>query len=263
MERWIRLHGANNTRDLGGYQTRDGRTVKPGHIYRSGELSGLSAAGFRKLRDKYHVRQLVDLRTADEIAGCPLPETCPIPIQHNPILKHAMRGITRDSEPMRKKMQAILAFGMTETEFMGACYDEMVSSPDARDGYHRLFSLLLEREEGATLFFCSAGRDRTGLAAFLILFALGVPEDEILDDYLLTPRSIRRKAFGVRILKALRRFDHAEAEFALAFMLPSQARIHGALNAIERTYGNIEAFLRDGIGLADTDIERLREKYLE
>jgi len=262
MSRWIKLHGANNTRDLGGYQTVDGRTVKYGLVYRSGELSGLSAQGFRRLQSKYRVERLVDLRTAEEIEGAPIPSFCPIPVTHIPILKQAMRGITRDSEPMRKKMQAVLASGMTEAEFMRACYEEMVSSPEARAGYRRLFELLLGCKDGATLFYCSAGRDRTGIAAWLILSALGVPEDVIRADYLLTPGSIRRKALGVRILKALHYFDRAEADFALAFMLPSEIRIRGALSWIAENYGNIDTYLREGIGLTEERILQLRENYL-
>ena len=263
MANWLKLPGANNTRELGGYKTADGSTVKTGRLYRSGELSKLSAAGFAALQEHYGVRQLVDLRTAEEMEGCPLPEVCPIPVEHVPILKQAMRGITRDSEPMRKKMQAVLASGMTEAAFMRACYGEMVSSPDARAGYHRLFELLLGRSEGATLFYCSAGRDRTGIAAWLILSALGVPENVIRADYLLTPGSIRRKALGVRILKALRYFDRAEADFALAFMLPSEDRIRGALEYITDHYGSMDAYLREGIGLTEEELRQLKAKYLE
>lgn len=263
MDRWVKLCGANNTRDLGGLRTADGKCVKCGTLYRSGELSGLSASGFRMLKEKYGVSTLVDLRTAEEIEGCPVPACCPIPVVHIPILRQAMRGITRDSEPMRKKMQAILAAGMSEAEFMRECYKEMVFSPEARIGYRRLFDLLLSREKGAVLFYCSAGRDRTGIITWLILSALGVPEDTILDDYMLTPGGIRRKAIGVRFLKALRYFDRTEADFALAFMLPSKDRILGALEQIKENYGSISAFLCDGIGLTQGELEQIRENCLE
>lgn len=263
MDRWVKLRGANNTRDLGGLRTADGKCVKCGTLYRSGELSGLSASGFRMLKEKYGVSTLVDLRTAEEIEGCPVPACCPIPVVHIPILRQAMRGITRDSEPMRKKMQAILAAGMSEAEFMRECYKEMVFSPEARIGYRRLFDLLLSREKGAVLFYCSAGRDRTGIITWLILSALGVPEDMILDDYMLTPGEIRRKAIGVRFLKALRYFDRTEADFALAFMLPSKDRILGALEQIKENYGSISAFLCDGIGLTQEELEQIRENCLE
>lgn len=262
MARWVKLRGANNTRDLGGLRTADGKRVKCGTLYRSGELSGLSASGFRMLEEKYGVSTLVDLRTAEEIEGCPVPACCPIPVVHIPILRQAMRGITRDSEPMRKKMQAILAAGMSEAEFMRECYKEMVFSPEARMGYRRIFDLLLSHEKGAILFYCSAGRDRTGIITWLILSALGVPEDTILDDYMLTPGSIRRKALGVRILKALRYFDRAEADFAFAFMLPSEGRIRGALEYITDNYGSMDAYLREGIGLTEERFLQLREKYL-
>lgn len=109
--------------------------MKRGLLYRSGELSGLSVKGFETLKSRYHIEMLIDLRTTEEIEGAPIPSYCTIPITHIPILKQAMRGITRDSEPMRKKMRAVLASGMTEAEFMQACYREMVSSPEARAGY--------------------------------------------------------------------------------------------------------------------------------
>lgn len=146
---------------------------------------------------------------------------------------------------------------------MRACYEEMVSSREAREGYRRLFELLLGCKDGATMFYCSAGRDRTGIAAWLILSALGVSEDVIRADYLLTPGSIRRKALGVRILKALRYFDRAEADFALAFMLPSEDRIRGALEYITDNYGSMDAYLREGIGLTEEEIRQLKAKYLE
>ena len=262
MERWLRFRGANNTRDLGRLPADGGKVVAAGRLYRSGELSKMSKAAYRALKEKYHVKQIVDLRTAEEIYACPLPSFCNIPYLYIPILKQAMRGITRDGEPMRKKMNAILAAGMSEAEFMRLCYMEMVSSPDAQQGYRRLFDALLVNEDDATLFYCSAGRDRTGIAALLILSALGVPEDATLDDYMLTPTSIRRKCCGVRLLKALHLMSKAEADFASAFMLPSIDRMNGALDWIKGNYGSVEVYLRDAIGLTPDDLTRLKELYL-
>lgn len=222
----------------------------------------MSAAAIRKLKEIYHVDRFVDLRTAEEIEGSPIPQSEGIHVVHVPILKQAMRGITRDSEPMRKKMQAILSAGMTEEEFMRQCYREMVSSPEAMKGYHRLFELLLDGEAHATMFFCSAGRDRTGIAAWLILSALGVPEEDILRDYLMTPFKLRRKSWGVALLKILHYFEEKEANFALAFMLPSRKRILGAIAWVQEEYGDVYTYLQKGIGLSDSEIEAFRAKYL-
>lgn len=260
--RFLRFRGCNNTRDLGGYITTGGKTILPGRLIRSGTLGGMNTTACIALDNVYHVRQLVDLRTSGEISHHPLPSNLNIPVVHIPILKQAMRGITRDNEAMRQKIKAIVSTGMSEQEFMRSCYHEMISDPDSRNGYRQLFEVLLSQSEGATIFFCSHGRDRTGIATLLILSALGVPEKTICQDYLLTPDSILRKNRWIQVMEKLHLLSHETASFASAFIMPSFDRLDDVLTWIQNQYGSMETYLKYGIGLSDADLIQLRLMYL-
>lgn len=262
MENWLRFKGSNNTRDLGGYLACGGRAVASGRLIRSGELSRMSAASCRILKERYDVRTIVDLRTDGEISSNPLPAELRSAAVHIPILQQAMRGITRDSESMKNKMDAIMSSGMSEKKFMQSCYQEMISEPAARNGYRQLFQVLLEQSDGATLFFCSHGRDRTGIAAMLILAALGVSERDICQDYLMTPREYLRKNKAIRALAAVHVLNHAQADFASAWLMPDADRLNGALTWIHQEYGSIDGYLTSGIGLDASDLLRFRVLYL-
>ena len=147
--RTLPVAGTRNLRDLGGYTTADGRTVKPGRLFRSAELVNLTPADQQYLRDRVHV--IADLRTTDERITSPTPAIDGVHNVHLPVFeqKGHDNNITRAVEAAAK--------GELEAP-----------------------------EDKAVLWHCTAGKDRTGIGAVIFLAALGVDEDTIFEDYLET-----------------------------------------------------------------------------
>jgi protein-tyrosine phosphatase len=174
-----------NLRDLGGYPTRDGRTVATGLAYRSDQLSGIMPEDMAKLA-ALNVKVDYDLRTAAERDK--RPDELP------PVLKYVWLNVLADApqaspaqleQLLRDPPQAneVLGNGQIEAAFIEA-YREFVSLPSARTEFGKLFRGLAERSQLPALFHCTTGKDRTGWAAAALLELLGVPRDIIMADYL-------------------------------------------------------------------------------
>ena len=258
---FLRFHGSNNTRDLGGYHTADGKMIAPHRLIRSGELSKLNRRGERTLFKEYGVRTIVDFRTEGEILRHPLPHLTDIQVKHIPVVQNSMLGITRDEESIVSKINALVEKGVSEQEFMRMTYENIVSSEQAMRAYRRLFEILLNQKEGATLFFCSHGRDRTGIAAMLILSALDAPKETIYADYLIPAEKEQKQQRLIDVLEAIHYVDHTHADFARSFASASRERMDGAYNWIEQHYGSIDDYLCQAIGLTHRDKMQLKRLY--
>ncbi len=241
--RSLGLAGATNFRDLGGYPGHDGRPVRWRRLFRSDHLASLTEADIERLRE-LEVRRAVDLRGVAErlpayrIEGLQV-HSLPIePRIVSMLTAHVARG-----EPLSADSAA---------ELMRDSYRAYVR--DNTPSFRALFRHLVE--DGAPLVFhCTAGKDRTGFAAALVLTALGVPNDVIFEDYLLTnelwraPQAVVAAPFADDVKAAL---ISVEPSFLAA-----------ALDAIQADYGDIDAYLSDGLGLGQRERAMLATHYLE
>lgn len=237
------LAGATNFRHLGGYAGHGGRRVAEGRIFRSDHLGALTREDLQQLR-ALGVRRVLDLRGVAERSTAPC----------------ALEGVAVHSlsiEPtIVQKLSALLEAGHRLTaseveEHMKDTYRGFVRQNTHR--YAELFGHLLEAD-APLVFHCTAGKDRTGFGAALVLASLGVGEADIMRDYLLTngqlkPPEPSRYGLTREVQDVLWR---VQPEFLLA-----------ALEALEADYGGMEAYLREGLGLGEPERERLRELYLE
>jgi protein-tyrosine phosphatase len=244
MHSSLTLTGAPNFRDLGGYRTRDGATVRPHHIFRSDHLGNLAAQDVQllsgKLREKVKV---LDLRgvAERETAVCAWPGVPVHSLAIEPTIVQVLADLT---DAGHKLTRADVVHHMQDT------YRGFV-----RDNTHRfaaLFGHLLE-SDGPLVFHCTAGKDRTGFAAALILLALGVPEDEVMRDYMLTNERLQPKSewrgLTPEVASVLYR---VQPEFLVA-----------AFEAVDQKFGGLEAYFRDGLGLREAQRARLEELYLQ
>lgn len=174
--RVLPLAGALNLRDMGGYESVDGRRVKAGKLYRSGRMSRLTAA------DEAHmatlgIRVVCDLRNSQERTRHPT-RWC---------AASGARLWARDYAEHSGQLDHVIgnaaATGADAHAAMIALYRELPF--DHLDSYRWLFAQLVAGEV-PLLFNCTAGKDRTGVAAALVLHALGVAFDQIVEDYLAT-----------------------------------------------------------------------------
>lgn len=197
----VAFNTLSNFRELGGYRTSDGRTVRHGLIWRGGSLGWLDAGELDRVR-QIGFRCDLDFRSAIEADEMPDPRlpgviyerSCAMLDARGDEIDFSPEGIARILEAHRevRGIDALdhLEDGSSDTDMFSpkalAVMDDIyVSMAFDSTAYRRLFAHLVE-EEVPIVFHCTAGKDRTGVAAMLVLLALGVSEEDALYDYLLT-----------------------------------------------------------------------------
>lgn len=261
--------GADNIRELAGIRAGDGRAVKSGRLVRADGLGKLSAGDIRFLKEEMKVRTAVDFRTAEERRDNPEPELPGVRMLWLPLLNEQVQGITHERGEEEKKQDPtgflgrLLASGLDGKGYMESTYRELAATPKAREGYRRFFEILLAQEEGAVLWHCSKGKDRTGIGAALVLFSLDVPEEAIYKDYRKTndclAKQVEASMAGLR--KALS--DETLIENIHALHLADESYLKAYLDEVRKGWGSVDAFLERELGVGKAEKGRLKELYLE
>jgi protein-tyrosine phosphatase len=239
--RHLNLEGASNFRDLGGYPTSDGRIVRWRQIFRSNHLGRLTETDIVIVR-QLGVRSAFDFRGREERAAahCALAE----------IAVHSLPIEPTVVATLRARLAAGCLTAEDALEIMRESYRNYVRL--STDSFRGLFAHLLE-DRAPLVIHCTAGKDRTGFACALILHALGVPDDVIADDYLLTNRFYRRDPAASTDLPDDVRdaIGSVDASFLTA-----------GLEAVQAGYGDLEGYLRDGLGIGAQERAALQARYL-
>ena len=250
----------NNFRDLGGIPAADGKTVRYGKLYRSGHLAKIKPKTAKKLRDKKGLRTVIDLRAPAELSekrdvvaeGVEYLHLPPLNDEQNP-------AVTRKTA--KSILNRIMAFEGGARAYLSDTYRTMVTTEPSLEALRELIRELMEND-GAVLWHCTQGKDRTGVASAAVLLALGVDREEIMRDYMRTNRSCRFKNFWIFIGVTIVTLSIHTA-YSLHLLLTSQRDfLTAAFEEMDRTYGGTEGFLRQGLELTDEDITELREIYL-
>ena len=241
--RHLNLSGASNFRDLGGYPGKDGRIVRWRQIFRSNHLGRLTEADIELLRP-LGLRSAFDFRGAEEraTAMCGLAEIAVHSLPIEPTVVAALRA----------RLAGGVALSSADAlEVMRDSYRNYVryNTPSFR----ALFAHLL-KDRAPLVIHCSAGKDRTGFACALILHALGVPDETIAEDYLLTNRFYRRDPGASSDLPddVSQVLGSVQSSFLAA-----------AFDAINADYGDLENYFGDGLGLGAGERAKLQARYLE
>ncbi len=241
--RHIPLEGAFNFRDIGGYETDDGRHVRWHRVYRSGQIHKLTDADVAAFESR-RILTVVDLREKDEYTSAPdrLPPGATL-------ISCAGGKIT----PM-EDWAHMLAGATSGVPFMKAFYSD-IHGLAAR--FKPYFQTLLDLpDDHALLLHCMAGKDRTGIGIALLLLALGVPRARIVEDYLLTNTHGTKVLFG----------EHAERlpeSVRQDLLAAKEEYLQAFFAALEEHHGSDVQFLTQAIGLTPEKIARLREKFTE
>ena len=256
--RRLPLEGTPNFRDLGGYETSDGRFVRWGKIYRSGVLTYLTEKDFAYL-SHLGIRVVCDFRTDQENADAPetwIPGSDARHV-HLPIGTDANKTLASQQFLEQKRTDAEVS------EWMTRAYASFVihSAPE----YARVFAEMA-RDGLPVEYHCSAGKDRTGVFSALLLLALGVPKQAVLADYELTNRYLTEASLSKdskAMSSASRMMANLTPEQRKALMAAKSEYLEGALHAIDAQFGSFDNYRRQALGVSDTDLETLKSKLLE
>jgi protein-tyrosine phosphatase len=246
--RHVALRGAVNFRDLGGYATADGHRVKWHVLYRSADISKLTTADLDTLNAR-HIGYDVDLRGVNESANAPdrlNPGTdyllCPAGSDSvNTMFQH-LAGMTQGGD-------SLMYVFYSNTTYLTPRYKPFFGK------------LLVLPDQKALLFHCTAGKDRTGIAAALLLYALGVPYSTIRADYEAT--NYYRAADNERMLRVMVTSMHISEPVARSMMGAKGSYLDATFDAIRAQYGSVDRYLADQLGLDQQKLVILRAKYLE
>lgn len=240
----VPLEGGSNFRDLGGHRTTDGATVRRGAVFRSAHLGGLTGAD-RAALGKLGVRTIVDLRGVSEAAETP-----------HLIEGLACRVVGAHIEPqLGEKLREAVADG-TATPFLMMQYltDHYREYPRrCAPGFRTLFTTLSDGTHRPLVFHCTAGKDRTGFASALLLTLLGVPWDDVMEDYLRT-NELWTGHIG--------RYPELDLDTRAAIVEARRPYLEAAFDVLRADFGSPEAFADQALGLDAQARERLKADLL-
>jgi protein-tyrosine phosphatase len=255
--RRLPLEGAKNFRDLGGYRTLDGHYVRWGLVYRSNHLVNLTAKDFEYV-NSLGIRLICDVRSDSERGRAPdhwvgiTPEFLAVPIGSNLITSPT-------AEDLKRRIAAIN--GQT---------NDSVRAYEYATKYAGQYAKILQRLASGDLpavEHCTAGKDRTGVFSAILLTALGVPREVVIQDYLLSnqyllaPDTIQNTAADLQ--RAFGLPELPDIATVRTIMTSKPETLEGALDQIEKKYGSFENYLRDALHLSDLDLAALRRRLLE
>jgi protein-tyrosine phosphatase len=259
--RTIPLAGVKNFRDMGGYVANDGRTMRWGHIFRSGHLSDMTEdCGTEMLaRD---IETVIDFRSDAEKVRHPvhwpegwIPDYHAVPIGGNAAawVKELYDRLAKTKFPAND----------LRDQFIQAFRTIPIAN---KEGLKKFFDTLIDEHKGnAMLFHCTAGKDRTGIAGALLMKALDVSEEQIMEDFLRTNTAI----------------DLAETSGTIAEWLSTKARqtikpnevlplvgveadfLEASYSIIREDYGSVSKYLESALGISDTRKEQLKNLFLK
>ena len=246
-DRRVLMDGALNFRDMGGYETLDGRVLKWGRLFRSDSLVRISDRDQARMT-YMGIRKAYDFRTPDEMTIAPgrYPESVeavPVPIIHG----------AKDPKEQFEDMKKGDYSGFDEA-FIKSRYIDMIErfAPE----WGKALTALADPAGLPAVIHCTAGKDRTGAMAALLLLALDVPEKTVVEDYLLSNLYIGERKN--EILKRMEKFGIDREKAAPGLMAPRSA-IFALLNHLEMNYGSARDYLKRMGGVTDKTFAELKK----
>ena len=273
--RLLPLEGGSNFRDFGGYRTEDGKTVVRGKLFRSANMAALTEADQEYL-SQFNFKTVIDLRSKEEIEVFP----------NHWARKQNINYISHEyslKENLSRWLAHVGADDMSDTRKDS---DKKRKGKKSPEGYLKNpFSLKpqltayfdqLLADDAPIVVNCSAGQDRTGIASALVLTALGVPRDLVIEDYLLStdyrnpsvekPKKDFDKAPDDNLFKQfMLRFGSDRKKSAKPRILKTdkgKPYLMYTFEKLEKDYGSVEAYLEQELGVDENDIRKLKLLYL-
>lgn len=258
----IKLRKLKNTRDLGGFRTADGKTIRHGVLIRSGHLANASESDINLLVKDYNLRTVIDLRTEAEIKE--KTENLPDIIEYKtvPLLDNSFLGIARDEYSLKCWFNMFRDGNKDPDQIFCEMYEMLVFGERAKKLIPEIFKEFLSDKDSCVLWHCSAGKDRVGIVTMLLLLALGIERETIIEDYLATARFSASKIFFSKTFSPLVIKEPRLRKCLSVLMGVKRQYIDTVFERIDRDFDNVEDFFEKQYGISGRDISKLRAKYL-
>lgn len=255
FSRTLALDGGINFRDLGGYATGDGRTVRWRTLLRGGHLASLSDRDIVTL-EALPLTHIHDLRKADEQQRTP---------------NRAVSALTFDDYQMQIGSLARFWDYLENGGLSADSAHQLVTQgyrhcvPRVTRKLSQILRCLLENIGHASLFHCTAGKDRTGIVVATVLSALGVDRQTIIEDYLLTLEYFDNKPLLAIVEQHLRNagVTQWERSWLQPYISVHEDNIVQFFAGIDEQFGSIDRFVGEGLGFSEQQVGQLRDGYLE
>ncbi len=239
----------DNIRDLGGVITQDGYRIKDKLLLRSSDLHRLTQDELTVLKDDYRLKAVVDFRSTKSYVKKPdlIDETI---AHHHLYVLHYLENHSYDRD-----------IPVPPEQFFRGIYRSLALNPEAIDAYRRFFQILIQAEDGAILWHCTSGKDRTGIASALLLYLLGCDMETIYREHLATNEIM--EPMLKQVLMAVDPDDEEEINFHEVFYLAKKEFLDEYFQAIEQNFGSLDRYVRQQLKLTPADVETLKTRYLE
>ena len=257
----IAMASLPNLRDLGGWATQDGGHVRTGLVYRSTELDKLQGDDMDAFA-KLGIRTVFDLRIESERTAQPdrVPEgteevVCDVLADSKDSAPAQLPRVLSDPSAAEELLGGGKAVAMFEKG-----YREIVGLPSALTAYRRFFTDLASEEHRPALFHCTTGKDRTGWAAATLLSLLGVPEEDVLREYLLTNDEL-----VPQLQPVLDKFkaEGGDPELLEPAIGVRREYLEAGVDEMRKRFGSLEGYFADGLGIDAAAQQELRAIFVE
>lgn len=269
-EQSLHMSTISNARELGGYKTMDGKSVRKGVLFRTAALTDASQEELNSLVGDHHLAAIIDLRASYELEEDPEPVVDGVAQYNFKIMDEQMMAeraaaiseilLDPNVDPI-KRMTAVLDAGVISDQM----YVEFLQGDIGKAGFRDFFNVLLETPEGsAVLWHCTNGKDRTGVAAMLLLGVLNVDEETIMEDFLLTNVFFEEEIRGMRSQLS----QYVKDEKLLEELMVTGKGVYApymqnAIDFIKENYGDITGYVKTELALTDADILKLQSLFTE
>ncbi len=241
-ERHIALEGAANVRDLGGYRTAEGRTIRWRTLFRADDLSRLSRPDHAVVRE-LGIATVIDLRSRAEV------ERERFPVDEIPVGFHHL--------PLIANLPPFDEYRDGPRWFAGHYLD---IARDSGDQIARAIGIVAQPKSRPVIVHCAAGKDRTGVLVAVLLALLGIPDETIAEDYALSARAM--DALLGRLLERLPGHEEEIRSVATTMFSATPANIRALLDGLRSEHGSVEGYVA-AHGAGDEAVEALRAGLLD
>ena len=256
INRRISFEKINNCRDLGGLTNNEGAAIRSGVLFRSAKLFKASDSDLKKLSGELALKRVIDLRTSMEVAEKP---DKPVPGAehiHIAVFDDMREGISHEEETDNKSDMFI--------SDMARLYVSLVTDPFCQKNFARILRIIFSHDpsSGSILWHCTEGKDRCGLVTMFVLSALDVDRETILDDYLLTNEVNVARAEMIYQRCMAKGIEEKTALQIRESFLAKEEYLCAAMQVIDTSFNGMGSYLRNTLGISDSEIRAFQEKML-